>query len=73
MTGSTGVDPRDKLGCTEIHDTMARESKLGLIWGFLSARKKWWLTPIVVTLILLGLLIVLSESSAVAPFIYALF
>lgn len=52
---------------------MARDSKLGLIWGFLSTRKKWWLTPIVVTLILLGLLIVLSESSAVAPFIYALF
>jgi len=52
---------------------MARESKLGLIWGFLHTRKKWWLTPIVVTLVLLGLLIVLSESSAVAPFIYALF
>lgn len=52
---------------------MAGESKLGTIWGFLRARKKWWLTPIVVTMVLLGLLIVLSESSAVAPFIYALF
>lgn len=52
---------------------MASESKIGLVWGFLRTRKKWWLTPIVVTLILLGLLIVLSESSAVAPFIYALF
>jgi len=49
------------------------ESKLGTIWGFLRTRKKWWLTPIVVTMVLLSLLIVLSESSAVAPFIYALF
>lgn len=52
---------------------MASESKISLVWGFLRTRKKWWLTPIVVTLILLGALIVLSESSAVAPFIYALF
>ncbi len=48
-------------------------SKLKLIWGFLRTRKKWWLTPIVVFLLLLSLLIVLSEGSAVAPFIYALF
>jgi hypothetical protein len=48
-------------------------SKLGTIWGFLKTRKKWWLTPIVVFLILLSLLIVLAEGSAVAPFIYALF
>ena len=52
---------------------MASESKISLVWGFLRTRKKWWLTPIVVTLILLGVLIVLAESSAVAPFIYALF
>lgn len=48
-------------------------SKLGMIWGFLRTRKKWWLTPIVVFLALLSLLIVLAEGSAVAPFIYALF
>ncbi len=48
-------------------------SKLGTIWGFLRTRKKWWLTPIVVFLVLLSLLIVLAEGSAVAPFIYALF
>ena len=52
---------------------MALESKLGLIWGFLRTRKKWWLTPIVLFLILLSLLIVLSEGSALAPFIYTLF
>ena len=42
-------------------------------WGFLKVRKKWWLVPIIVVLVLLGALIVLTESSAVAPFIYTLF
>ncbi len=42
-------------------------------WGFLMTRKKWWLFPIVITLFLLGLLIVFTEGSAVAPFIYTLF
>lgn len=50
-----------------------RQSKLGQIWGFLRARKKWWLAPIVIFLLLLSLLIVLTESSALSPFIYALF
>jgi uncharacterized protein DUF5989 len=43
------------------------------LWEFLSQRKKWWLLPIVLMLLLLGLLIVFTQSSAVAPFIYALF
>ena len=43
------------------------------VWGFLSARKKWWLTPIVLFLILLSILIVMTSGSAVAPFIYTLF
>lgn len=43
------------------------------IWGFLGVRKKWWLTPIVLFLILLSALIVLTSGSAVAPFIYTLF
>lgn len=42
-------------------------------WGFLKVRKKWWLTPIVLVLLLLGALIVFGQSSAVAPFIYTLF
>ena len=49
---------------------------MGLIselWGFMKARKKFWLLPIIIILVLLGALIVLTESSAVAPFIYALF
>ena len=48
-------------------------SKPGLIWDFLKVRKKWWLAPIVVMLLLLGLLIVLTQGSALAPFIYTLF
>lgn len=51
-------------------------SKMGIIkefWGFLKVRKKWWLTPIVMVLLLLGALIVLTQGSAVAPFIYTLF
>ena len=40
---------------------------------FLKTSKKWWLVPIVVIMLLLGLLIILTEGSALAPFIYALF
>lgn len=43
------------------------------LWTFMKIRKKWWLGPIVVTLLLLSVLILLTEGSAVAPFIYALF
>jgi len=42
-------------------------------WEFLRVRKKFWLMPIVIVLVLLGALIVLTQGSAVAPFIYALF
>jgi hypothetical protein len=43
------------------------------LWGFLRARKKYWLWPIFVTMLLIGALIVLAQGSAVAPFIYTLF
>ncbi len=43
------------------------------ILEFLKARKAWWLLPIIIALLLMGLLIVLTQSSAVSPFIYALF
>ena len=43
------------------------------LWGFLKERKKFWLLPIIVFLVFLGSLIVLTEGSAVAPFIYTLF
>ncbi|MDC0946222.1 DUF5989 family protein [Nitrospinaceae bacterium] len=52
------------------------DSKLSIIsefWDFLKTRKKWWIGPIVLIMLLMGLLIVLTEGSAVAPFIYTLF
>jgi hypothetical protein len=52
---------------------MSKLSILKEFWQFLKVRKKWWLAPIVIVLVLLGFLIVVTESSAVAPFIYTLF
>ena len=43
------------------------------LWGFMKERKKFWLAPIIIMMLLLGALIVLSQGSAVAPFIYTLF
>jgi hypothetical protein len=51
----------------------SRLSILAELWAFMKVRKKWWLGPIVVVLLLLGLLIVLTQGSALAPFIYTLF
>lgn len=48
-------------------------SFLAEFWAFLKVRKKFWLLPILVMLAVLGGLIVLSQTSAIAPFIYALF
>ena len=46
---------------------------LGELWDFMRERKKFWLAPIIIMLLLLGALIILSEGSAVAPFVYTLF
>ncbi|MDP2886398.1 MAG: DUF5989 family protein [Ignavibacteria bacterium] len=48
-------------------------SIVGEFWAYMRARKKWWLGPILLVLVLLGLFIVLTEGSAIAPFIYTLF
>ena len=50
--------------------------KLGILkelWDFMKTRKRWWLLPIVVCLVLIGALIIFAEGSALAPFIYTLF
>ena len=52
---------------------MSKLSIIREIWDFLKVRKKWWLTPIIIFLVLLGALIILSEGSAIAPLIYTLF
>jgi len=48
-------------------------SAFGDLWGFLKERKKWWLLPMVIVLLLFGVLIVLTSGTAIAPFIYTLF
>ncbi len=52
---------------------MGKIRVLGEFWNFLKVRKKFWLAPIIVILVLLSLVIVLAQGSALAPFIYALF
>ncbi len=43
------------------------------LWGFLKVRKKFWLVPIILVLLIFGSLIVLTSGTAIAPFIYTLF
>jgi Family of unknown function (DUF5989) len=43
------------------------------LWAFMRERKKFWLLPIITILVFLGMLLVLTQGSAVAPFIYTLF
>jgi len=43
------------------------------LWAFMREKKKFWLAPIIVVMVLLGGLIILAQGSAVAPFIYTLF
>ena len=52
---------------------MAKLSLLKELWEFMRIRKRYWLLPIVIVLILFSLLIIFTQSSAVAPFIYTLF
>lgn len=52
---------------------MSKLSIVGEFWDYLKVRKKWWLAPIIIFLMLLGALIILTEGSALAPFIYTLF
>ena len=43
------------------------------LWKFMSVRKKWWLLPIIAMIVLLGLILVFAQGSALAPFIYTVF
>ena len=52
---------------------MSKLSILAEFWDFMKYRKKWWLAPIIIILVLFSALIVLTEGSALAPFIYTLF
>ena len=55
---------------------MAVKGRMGIfaeLWSFMKVRKKWWLGPIIFMLLFLGLLMVFTQGSALAPFIYTLF
>jgi hypothetical protein len=52
---------------------MAQSSLTKEAWEYLKLRKRFWLLPLIVALVILGALIVFTESSALAPFIYTLF
>ncbi len=49
------------------------KSLLRELWDFLKVKKAWWLTPIIIMLILMGILIIFGQSSSVSPFVYMLF
>jgi hypothetical protein len=52
---------------------MSKISVISEFWEFLKVRKKWWLAPIIIFLVLFGALIIFTEGSAIAPFVYTLF
>jgi len=61
--------------CTEFFQgvEMSKAQVVSELWQFMRENKKYWLAPIVITLVLVGALLVLAKSSAIAPFIYTLF
>lgn len=56
-----------------IKNIQRKFSIFGELWEYLKVNKKWWLGPPILILLLLGLLLVMTEGSVVAPFIYTLF
>ncbi|MDH4064230.1 MAG: DUF5989 family protein [Acidobacteriota bacterium] len=48
-------------------------SLMGELWGFMRERKKWWLLPVIVVMVVVGTLLVFAQGSALAPFIYTIF
>ena len=52
---------------------MAKSAVVRELWAFMKVRKKWWLLPIIVVMLLVGALLVFAQGSALAPFIYTIF
>ena len=48
-------------------------SVFGQIWGYAKVRKKWWLVPLLIVMLVAGALLVFAQGSALAPFIYTIF
>jgi hypothetical protein len=65
-----------KLHLNTIRNTLGETQNMDFItdlWGFMRTRKKYWLLPIIITLLFFGILIVFTSGSAIAPFIYTIF
>ena len=62
-----------KTTANRIPNSARNKSLLGEVWDFLKVRKAWWLAPIVIMLVLVGILIIFGQSSVLSPFIYTLF
>jgi hypothetical protein len=56
-----------------LDDFLGGFSVVGEVWGFLWARKLWWLAPMVVCLLVLGVILALASATPASPFIYTLF
>ena len=71
------LDSTERLRSTSRYDQSILESYpchfLASFWQFLRVRKKFWLLPLILMALLFGVLLILAESSALAPFIYTLF
>ena len=52
---------------------MARGGLASEMWAYMRVRKKWWLAPILIVMLLVGALLVFAQGSALAPFIYTIF
>lgn len=52
---------------------MSRMNMVGEMWAFMRVRKKWWLGPIILVMMMVGALLVFAQGSALAPFIYTIF
>jgi hypothetical protein len=50
-----------------------RRGLVAELWDFMRTRRKWWLAPIIIVMLLVGALLVLAQGSALAPFIYTIF
>jgi len=48
-------------------------SLMSELWGFMKERKKWWLLPVILVMVVIGTLLVFAQGSALAPFIYTIF
>ena len=46
---------------------------VGELWAFMKERKKWWLLPVIVVMLVVGTLLIFAQGSALAPFIYTIF